>query len=195
MLHKIFRAHDSASLVHLGFGFPVLIHIVGFAIMVSKPGYSIGSILVPASDLAFYLISGIAVNSIFLNPTTRSPKSLVFMSVFTLAAISVVVSGWVTMTKDGSFFHMVSPLEIYWQPLTQEGHGAGGKLCVPCHESAGTYFAPFKLRKKHGNVNQSPINNRDSRKSTVGFLCVSKATLISPQPGVFAIVLLQYPTV
>jgi hypothetical protein len=176
MLHKIFYAQDSASLVHLGLGYPVLIHIVGFGIMVSKPGSVTGKTLILASDIAYYVISMIVVNSLFLNPVNRSLQSMTFMSVSTLATIGVVVSGSFTMTKDDSFL-MVSTPETYGHYLTQEGHRAYGKLCVLYYESARTYSKASQFRENYGYVKQVPIDNGNFRKNTV-----------------IAITLLQHPT-
>jgi hypothetical protein len=101
MVHAIFKDSDCASLVRLPAAISAAIYIAGFGMMQSSLGKVswIGASLLFSSTLLFYLIAGISVNSIYLNPAHRTFKSITFMSVFTAAAVSLVVAGGVTFSE------------------------------------------------------------------------------------------------
>jgi hypothetical protein len=48
--------------------------------MVSEPDLTIGSTLVLAGDISFYVVSGFAINSLYFNPVNRTPKSVLFLA-------------------------------------------------------------------------------------------------------------------
>jgi hypothetical protein len=120
MVHLIFGGVDRASLVHLPTAISVVTYIAGVAMMQSSSEHIswAGSGLVFASALVFYVTVGIAVNSLYLSPSTRSLKSITFLAVFTVAAIVLVVSSAVTFSKsDYSPFLLVSlPHTVLAQP-------------------------------------------------------------------------------
>jgi hypothetical protein len=69
----------------------------------------IGTCLLFSSTLIFYLIVGIPVHSIYLNPAHRTPKSIFFMSVFTVAPLFLLGSGVATFSEeDHSLFLLVN---------------------------------------------------------------------------------------
>jgi hypothetical protein len=120
MVYLISDEVDRASLVHLATTIAVVTYIVGVGMMQS-PAENIswtGTSLVFGGNLAFYIVVGIAVNSLYLSSSTRTPKSITFLAVFTVAAIGSIIASAVTFDKDDySRFLLVSlPYTILTQP-------------------------------------------------------------------------------
>jgi hypothetical protein len=111
MVHAIFKDNDRDSLVRLPAAMSAATYIAGFGMMLSsleKVSW-IGTCLLFSSTLLFYLITGMSVNSIYLNAEHRSSKSITFMSLFTAAAVGLIVSAGVTFSEENhSPFLLVS---------------------------------------------------------------------------------------
>jgi hypothetical protein len=110
MVYTIFKNNACASLVILPAVISVATYVMGFGMIFSSSRNiaQTGTCLLLTGALIFYVIAGVAVNSIFLNTSTRSPRSITFISIFILAAIGLVVSSTIIISKeDHSTFLLV----------------------------------------------------------------------------------------